>query len=156
MSVHVLCVCSVCALCGCLLVSFVPCAHLPPPFFFSLFLSIFAYAQLQGSDEKYLAKQHAALEKHEHYIKGKDKTRWDQEFGVRHFAGDVTYCIDGFLAKNKDVVQDMLFELMHESTLAFVRDLTKFRNLLDVDRKVILGSKLRRNQSIMRRRGRFH
>ncbi|EGD81471.1 myosin-X [Salpingoeca rosetta] len=105
----------------------------------------------KGSDRSYLEKQHNALSKHPHYMKSEDKTRWDEEFGIRHFAGDVVYTVDGFLEKNKDVVQDMLFDLMHSSTCAFVRDLTKFQNLLEVDRRVIVGSKLRRNKSIMRR-----
>lgn len=98
----------------------------------------------------YLEKQHAALTGHVHYLRSDDKTKWDQQFGIRHFAGDVIYNVNGFLEKNKDVIQDMLFELMHDSSVEFVRDLTKFQHLLEVDRKMIVGSSLRRNKSIMR------
>lgn len=52
---------------------------------------------------------------------------WDQEFGIQHYAGLVTYTVQGFLDKNKDTQQDQLFELMHGSTNVFVQDLTRFQ-----------------------------
>ena len=70
----------------------------------------------KGSDTFYLEKQHAGLGAHPNYIKGKDQRRHGIEFGILHFAGAVTYTVDGFLMKNKDVDQALLFDMMRDST----------------------------------------
>lgn len=46
----------------------------------------------------------------------------DGRFTVKHFAGDVTYNVHGFLDKNNDSLQEDLLELMICSTDAFVRN----------------------------------
>ena len=61
-----------------------------------------------------------------------------------HYAGTVVYTIAGFLDKNRDVIQDQLFEYMRNSTVAFIRSVTKFQNMLDAERKTIMASKMRR------------
>ncbi|XP_056022495.1 myosin-I heavy chain-like isoform X9 [Ostrea edulis] len=85
----------------------------------------------QGTDKSYIHKQHEAFEGHPCYVKG-DRRLWEQEFGIHHYAGLVTYTVQGFLDKNKDTQQDQLFELMHGSTNVFVQDLTRFQDLLGV------------------------
>ncbi|XP_076464756.1 myosin-VIIa-like [Babylonia areolata] len=93
----------------------------------------------QGTDKSYLIKQHETLEDHPYYIKGSDRRNWEKEFGVRHYAGTVVYKAQGFLDKNKDTQQDQLFELMRNSSNAFVKDLTRFQDLLGVRMEVLQG-----------------
>jgi myosin-7 len=95
----------------------------------------------KGSDTFYLEKQHAGLGAHPNYIKGKDQRRHGIEFGILHFAGAVTYTVDGFLMKNKDVDQALLFDMMRDSTDPFVKDVTRFQDMLALERKMIMGKK---------------
>jgi len=94
----------------------------------------------KGTDATYLAKQHIALGAHPNYLQGADKTKANTTFGIRHYAGDVAYQILGFLDKNKDTQQDQLFEYMTLSKNFFVKDVTRFQDMLNQDRK-IAGSK---------------
>lgn len=61
----------------------------------------------------------------------------------------MSYTVNGFLDKNRDVMQDMFFEYLSKSEQPFVRDITRFQDMLTIERKVIMGNKLRRNDSIM-------
>eukprot|EP00760_Papus_ankaliazontas_P030344 PhM_4_TR477/c1_g1_i1/m.27535/K10357/MYO5; myosin V len=45
-------------------------------------------------------------------IMGKRK---DNHFGIRHYAGDVVYCVDNFLEKNKDNLKDAVRKLFGQS-----------------------------------------
>ncbi|XP_067635341.1 unconventional myosin-XV [Eurosta solidaginis] len=48
-----------------------------------------------------------------------------QEFGITHYAGQVWYCVDGFLDKNRDALRGDVLELLASSKLQLVVDLTK-------------------------------
>ncbi|XP_041351468.1 unconventional myosin-VIIb-like isoform X2 [Gigantopelta aegis] len=93
----------------------------------------------QGTDKTYLNKQNQELSESSYYLTGLDRRVWENQFGVTHYAGSVIYCVDGFLDKNKDTQQDQLFELMHNSTNAFVKDLTRFQDLLGVRLEILDG-----------------
>lgn len=94
----------------------------------------------KGSDKSLLEKLHA-LDTHPHYIKGSDRTMWDVQFGIKHFAGEVMYQIDGFLVKNKDADQGPLFELMRHSKRKFIKDVTKFQDMLALERNILAGQR---------------
>ncbi len=59
------------------------------------------------------------LKLNEHYAKPRFE---GPEFIVKHFAGEVTYNIIGFLEKNTDSLHDSLLDLLDSTTLALLRE----------------------------------
>lgn len=53
-------------------------------------------------------------------VTGKQK---DAAFKVRHYAGDVTYVVDGFLEKNRDTLKDAMKEVLLKSSVALIPQL---------------------------------
>ncbi|CAC5369431.1 CHS1 [Mytilus coruscus] len=74
----------------------------------------------QGSDETFVRKVTTHHAKSEVIIK---KPNDDPEFGICHFAGKVWYDCHGFLDKNRDTLNDDLFDCMKDSTNDFISDL---------------------------------
>jgi len=61
----------------------------------------------ESTDTTWLNKMNAAFKDHPHYqsyVHSKDRSIPDTGFRLKHYAGDVTYNIDGFLEKNKDTL----------------------------------------------------
>jgi len=86
----------------------------------------------QGSDQGFcnkLVKQHRG---HRRFDEIKTKPTW---FVIKHFAGPVGYCTDGFLDKNKDQLSNDLIECMGGSSNEFVANLfrkdVKYAEVLD-------------------------
>ena len=44
-----------------------------------------------GCDAAYLTNLHSEFGAHPEFVKGEDRRNWDKEFGIRHYAGTVTY-----------------------------------------------------------------
>lgn len=92
-----------------------------------LLLSIIVYVLFQGSDTAYLSNLHNEFDSHPHYVKGDDRRCWEHEFGIKHYAGTVTYTVHGFVDKNRDVQQDVFFDFMSRSSNEFVQELTIYQ-----------------------------
>ncbi|XP_071156753.1 chitin synthase chs-2-like [Mytilus edulis] len=74
----------------------------------------------QGTDEKFVQKVTS-----NHADSGiiMKSTTSDPVFGIHHFAGQVLYRCEGFLEKNKDTLNDDLFDCMKGSENPFINDL---------------------------------
>lgn len=86
----------------------------------------------KGSDTAYLTNLHAEFESSNCYIKGADRRHWESEFGIKHYAGSVSYVVEGFVDKNRDVQQDVLFDFMSRSNNNFVQELASYSDLLTI------------------------
>ncbi|KAM7361678.1 unconventional myosin 81F isoform 2-T7 [Cochliomyia hominivorax] len=83
----------------------------------------------KGSDTAYLNNMHIEFEYNPYYIKGVDRRHWETEFGIKHYAGAVIYTAEGFVDKNRDVQQDVLFDLMSRSHNSFVKELSTYQEM---------------------------
>ncbi|OQR90458.1 myosin-like protein [Achlya hypogyna] len=74
----------------------------------------------RGSDDKFIQKLHQTHEKHPNYIKPRFG---NEQFILKHYAGQVTYTVAGFLDKNNDSLHNDLIELMNSSSLELLKAL---------------------------------
>ncbi|KAI8914411.1 P-loop containing nucleoside triphosphate hydrolase protein [Gorgonomyces haynaldii] len=75
------------------------------------------HAVTEGADQTFIQKLEGAIGAHKHY------SGMQQQFMVRHYAGSVTYDIDGFTEANKDTLFKDLVQLMQSSTNPFIKAL---------------------------------
>jgi len=81
----------------------------------------------KGSDAAYLNNLHTEFEFNPYYLKGLDRRHWETEFGIKHYAGSVIYAAEGFVDKNRDIQQDVLFDYMSRSDLSFAQELSNYQ-----------------------------
>uniref|UniRef100_A0A8C9YHC5 Osteoclast-stimulating factor 1 n=1 Tax=Sander lucioperca TaxID=283035 RepID=A0A8C9YHC5_SANLU len=75
------------------------------------------HAKGEGADGTLLQKLQAAVGTHEHF------NNWNSGFVIHHYAGKVSYDINGFCERNRDVLFPDLIELMQSSEYNFIRSL---------------------------------
>lgn len=85
------------------------------------------YAKGEGADSTLLQKLQAAVGTHEHF------NNWNSGFVVHHYAGKVSYDVNGFCERNRDVLFPDLIELMQSSEHDFICSL--FPEILNTERK---------------------
>ncbi|XP_072917472.1 myosin IEb isoform X2 [Hemitrygon akajei] len=85
------------------------------------------HAKGEGADQTLLQKLQSQIGSHDHF------NSWNKGFIVHHYAGKVSYDVEGFCERNRDVLFTDLIELMQSSELPFIRDL--FSENLHVDKK---------------------
>jgi myosin-1 len=88
-----------------------------PPGLFSLLDDVCATIHAQAGfevDMKFLQKAYAMFSQHQHF------RPLDTAFVIKHYAGDVTYEVEGFCDKNKDTLFPDLVEAMQTSQLPFL------------------------------------
>ncbi|XP_054661260.1 unconventional myosin-If [Grus americana] len=97
------------------------------------------HATGEGADQTLLQKLQAAVGTHEHF------NSWNSGFIIHHYAGKVSYDVNGFCERNRDVLFTDLIELMQSSEYGFIRML--FPEKLDSDKKgrpTTAGSKIKK------------
>nr|XP_033811648.1 LOW QUALITY PROTEIN: unconventional myosin-If [Geotrypetes seraphini] len=85
------------------------------------------HATGEGADQTLLQKLQAAVGTHEHF------NSWNSGFIIHHYAGKVSYDVNGFCERNRDVLFTDLIELMQSSEYGFIQAL--FPEKLDSDKK---------------------
>ncbi|CAI5798512.1 unconventional myosin-Ie-like isoform X1 [Podarcis lilfordi] len=114
---------------------------LNPPGLMSILDDVCAtmHAKGEGADHTLLQKLQTALGTHPHF------NSWNQGFVIHHYAGKVSYDVNGFCERNRDVLFTDLIELMQSSEIPFIRDL--FPENLNAEKKgrpTTAGSKIKR------------
>lgn len=80
----------------------------------------------EDNDERILIHMDKVHAKHDHYFshaKGHKDLKRGEEFKIRHYAGDVTYSVVGFMDKNKDTFFQDLKRLLYSCDLPALKDM---------------------------------
>ena len=71
----------------------------------------------KGTDQSLLEKLHNAHKANAFYVKPKVN---NAKFGIRHYAGEVFYDVNGLLEKNRDTFRDDVLKVLKESRYVYV------------------------------------
>uniref|UniRef100_A0A8C5R427 Uncharacterized protein n=1 Tax=Leptobrachium leishanense TaxID=445787 RepID=A0A8C5R427_9ANUR len=74
----------------------------------------------KGTDFTMLEKLNAQHVNNPHYVKPRVT---ENQFGIKHYAGEVMYDVQGFLEKNRDTFRDDILNMLRDSRLDFIYDL---------------------------------
>ncbi|XP_068612740.1 myosin IEb [Brachionichthys hirsutus] len=85
------------------------------------------HAKGEGADQTLLQKLQGQIGSHEHF------SSWNRGFIIHHYAGKVSYDVDGFCERNRDVLFNDIIELMQSSEFPFIRAL--FPENLDAEKR---------------------
>ncbi|XP_061461568.1 unconventional myosin-Ie-like isoform X2 [Rhineura floridana] len=97
------------------------------------------HAKGEGADHTLLQKLQSALGTHPHF------NSWNKGFVIHHYAGKVSYDVEGFCERNRDVLFTDLIELMQRSEIPFIQEL--FPESLNAEKKgrpTTAGSKIKK------------
>ncbi|XP_065430240.1 unconventional myosin-Ie-like isoform X1 [Chrysemys picta bellii] len=97
------------------------------------------HAKGEGADQSLLQKLQMAVGTHQHF------NSWNKGFIIHHYAGKVSYDVEGFCERNRDVLFTDLIELMQSSELLFIRD--RFPENINAEKKgrpTTAGSKIKK------------
>uniref|UniRef100_A0A673C303 Unconventional myosin-Ie-like n=1 Tax=Sphaeramia orbicularis TaxID=375764 RepID=A0A673C303_9TELE len=75
------------------------------------------HAKGEGADQTLLQKLQGQIGSHEHF------SSWNKGFIIHHYAGKVSYNVNGFCERNRDVLFNDIIELMQSSEFPFIRAL---------------------------------
>ncbi|XP_051998770.1 unconventional myosin-X [Xyrauchen texanus] len=74
----------------------------------------------KGTDYTLLEKLHSRHATNPYYVKPRVA---DDQFGIKHYAGEVLYDVHGILEKNRDTFRDDILNMLKDSRLDFIYDL---------------------------------
>nr|XP_005604395.1 unconventional myosin-X [Equus caballus] len=95
----------------------------------------------QATDSTLLEKLHSQHANNHFYVKPRVAVN---NFGVKHYAGEVQYDVRGILEKNRDTFRDDLLNLLRESRFDFIYDLFEHVSSRNNQDTLKCGSKHRR------------
>ncbi|KAJ3710358.1 P-loop containing nucleoside triphosphate hydrolase protein [Lentinula guzmanii] len=89
-----------------------------------------------GTDDSFIDKLNSQLKSpsSQHKAIFKDHLHGNEAFTIAHYAGDVSYNVDGFLEKNRGTVPDEHRDLLMGSTNVFLREVVEVGFNVGIDR----------------------
>lgn len=103
----------------------------------------------EASDLTFLDKMEKTIGEHAHFVShatsgySERKTIQREEFRLKHYAGDVTYCVNGFIDKNNDLLFRDLKEAMCNSTNCIMLEVFPKKEMQSLKRPDTAGTQFK-------------